>query len=237
MRVVTTVHREGWEQYGKKALKRWRVHWPKSAELWHYAEGFEVPPTQRVVCRNVDELPLLARFKRTHERYRVPDWRYDVVRFANKAYAAYDALRDYDGIGVWLDADIVTVEDVPEGYVEGLLPDDCYIALFRRTGAAPETGLWVANCAHPMHKPVMDAFLSWYEQATFKGAHEWHDAVLFEATLRAFENKGLINVHSLSAEHASASHPMALHESRKYWDHLKGPRRKALGHSPERVVE
>lgn len=231
MRIVTTCHKAGWEQYGKK-VHRHLKNWPKDAEILWYTEGFELPKG-RATGIPLDSIPMLQQFKGKWRFYKAPDWRFDVVRFANKAYAAYTALRDYEGLGVWMDADILAYKPLPEGFIEGLLPEGAYIALFQRDGMHSETGLWLVDGKHPHHKAFMDAFISWYESARFRDAHEWHDCVMMDATIRSFQRAGLIDVHNLSGERSKSAHPMAGGEVAKYLDHMKGPTRKAIGRSPE----
>ncbi len=230
MRVVTTCNAAGWEKYGKRCFDGLK-HWPENASVRWYTEGFDLPNG----IRN-ETLTKLQSFKWAHTKYIPPDWRYNVARFANKVYAVHDALYDYTGIGVWMDADIIATKDIPEGYIESLLPADHYIALFQREGWHSECGLWVVDCSHPHHQGFLDNLLDWYEKGTFAQAHEWHDSVLMDATVRAFERDGLIKAHNLSGPHSKADHPMMLHPIAKYVDHLKGPTRKDLGYSPERKV-
>lgn len=233
MRVVTTCHKAGWEQYGQKCLDGLKK-WPSEAEILWYTEGFDLPQQQRVREIKGDMLDGLRAFKERWRHYRPPDWRFDVTRFANKAYALYDGLRDHDGFGVWMDADIVTHKRMPKDYLRGLLPEGCYIALFQRDGFHSEVGLVLFDCSHPQHGAFMDYYRNLYDSGRFKDAHEWHDAVMMDVTLRAFERNGLVRSHNLSGKASNTSHPMAVHDFAQYADHLKGPSRKALGHSPER---
>lgn len=235
LRTITTCHKAGFDQYGHKCLAGLK-HWP--GKVWWYAEGHDLPdskPANVKALRN-EVLPKLAEFKAKWAFYQPPDWRYDVVRFANKVYAVHDGLRGHDGLGIWMDADIVTMEDLPQAYLESLLPDGCYIALFQREGMHSECGLWLVDCTHPQHKRFMDTLLAWYEKGTFRDAHEWHDSVLMDATIRAFTRDRLIEVHNLSGKWSKESHPMAFSPISRYIDHLKGPNRKDLGRSPERKV-
>ncbi len=230
MRVVTTCHEAGWEQYGHRCHAG-LIYWPTDDICW-YTENFTLPLGSARAIRN-ESLPKLQAFKARWANYLPPDWRYNVCRFANKVYAVHDALYDYDGIGVWMDADIIAREQLPQGYIESLLPNECYIAMFQRDGWHSECGLWVVDCSHPEHKRFMDNLLDWYESDRFRDAHEWHDSVLMDATVRAFERDGLIKSHNLSGPHSKSEHPMAKHPLAKYLDHLKGPDRKAMGRSPE----
>jgi predicted O-methyltransferase YrrM len=233
LKIVTTCHKAGWEQYGQKCLDGLK-YWPKNAEIVWYTEGFDLPPGRAREVKN-ETLPLLAQFKAKYAHYVAPSWRYDVVRFANKVYAVWDALRGYDGLGIWMDADIVAHSPLPADYVESLLPKDAYIALFQREGWHSECGLWLVDCSHPEHKRFMDTLIGWYEQGTFTNAHEWHDSVLMDATVRALEREKLIVSHNLSGAFKGKEHPMALHSIAAYVDHLKGPSRKEKGYSPERI--
>lgn len=226
MRIVTTCHKAGWEQYGNGFADSLALL-PQNADFAWYSEGYDF-------CKRNEDLPRLQAFKAKYAYYRPPDWRYDVVRFSNKVYAVHDALYKYDGIGVWMDADMVLKEPIPDGYLESLLPNECYIALFQREGWHSECGLWVVDCTHPEHKRFLDTLLAYYEQDKFKEAHEWHDSVLMDATIRAFEREHRIKAHNLSGPHSKEDHPMAFHPIARYLDHLKGPTRKKLGYSPER---
>jgi hypothetical protein len=235
LRVVTTCHKAGWEQYGQQCLDGLKK-WPADAEIIWYTEGFDLPAQQRVREVKGETLERLQAFKAKWRHYRAPDWRFDVVRFANKAFALYDALRDYDGLGVWMDADIVTHKRMPKQYLPNLLPASTYVALFQRDGVHSETGLVLFDGSHPQHRPFMDAYIEWYESGRFRGAHEWHDCIVMDAVVRSFERNGLVRSHNLSGKASNTSHPMAVHSFAQYADHLKGPSRKALGHSPERKV-
>ncbi len=234
MRIVTTAHAAGWEQYGRTAYAGLK-HLPAEHTVHWYTEGYDLPlnaePGPNVMAERIEDLPALTAFKARWGFYRAPDWRFDVIRFAHKVYAVHDALRDHDGLGCWMDADIVLDADLPEGYLESLLPAGHYMALFQRDGMHSEAGLWIVDCAHPQHERFMDTFLAWYETGHFRNVHEWHDSVLLDATLRKFRD--VLNVHCLSTDRKS-SHPFAQHPISRYAKHLKGPQRKALGDDPDR---
>lgn len=221
MRVVTTVHRAGMEEYGWKWLDS-RKHW--KAEFLLYPEGFK----SDLPGKDVGEIPELETFKRRNAGYRAPDWRFDVVRFANKAFAAYDAFRDYKGIGVWLDADCVTYKKVPKSLIEKQVAGH-YLACYQRAGMHTETGLWIMDCSHEKHGQFMDTFRDWYLSGKFKQFNTgWHDCIALDYAIKATG----VPVKNLSGEHAKQNHPQAFSELGKYVDHQKGER-KRLDRSPE----
>lgn len=240
MKVVTTCHKAGFEQYGH----RWCNsigQWPPGTEFVLYGEGFgDCAPAAvylhrgsgaELLAKTCEDLPRLTAFKTAHAAYRAPSWRYDIVRFSNKVFAAYDAFYNHDGIGVWLDADAVTFNKIPEGYIEDQL-GDAFFAHFKRADWYTETGMWIMDCRHPETKAFLDTWVNWFESGAFKSLHEWHDCTTLDATLKLFLKDGRINTRSLSGEHERAMHPMALADISKYIDHCKG-NRKADGFSPE----
>ena len=232
MRLCTTCHAEGYELYGHRLLESWK-HWPVDAELWWYTEGFSLPANKPdgIVEISVEKLQDLQAFKSKHGRYNPPNYLFDVVRFANKVFAACDALADYQGIGCWIDADCVTRQDIPPGFIEGHLGRN-YMAMFKRKGMYTETGFWLMDCTHPQHRAFLDMWASWYVTGAFRDLDNWTDCETLDATVRKFERDGLIKTASLSGEFEKEMHPMAKVQLGKWIDHLKGPR-KQLGYSPE----
>lgn len=227
MRVVTTVHLAGFEQYGYRWIESIK-NWPK-AEFLMYAEDFA---TEAVICRRVEDLPRLVAFKERYANYVPPNWEFDIVRFANKVFAAYDAFYDYDGLCVWLDADCVTFQKLPKAFLEKQLPKGAFMSVLRRAGFHTETGFWLMDGKHPEKKAFLDTWVKWFEGDAFKELVQWHDCTTLDATLKLFEKDNRIEVHNLSGEWSKDMHPMARIELGRYIDHCKG-NRKTAGMSPE----
>lgn len=223
LKIVTTCHKAGLEQYGHRWLES-RKYWPK-ADFQFYTEGFEVD------CpgRDFRDMSEFSQWKLKHAAYVAPAWHWDVVRYSHKVFAAIDALYDHDGIGVWLDADCVTYKKIPKGFIEKQL-DGAYLACYQRTGMYTETGLWIMDCSHPDHRSFLDYWRGLYLTDRFRDLPLWHDCLTLDATIRVFGDR--VKVKNLSGEHHKSMHPMAVTELGRYLDHCKGPR-KAAGRSPE----
>lgn len=222
MRVVTTCNAKNLEAYGHRWLDS-RKNWPAGTDFQFYTEGFEVD------CPGKDfkDLARFQEWKASHKDYEAPGWEWDVVRYSHKVFAACDALYDYTGIGVWLDADCITYKPIPEGLVEAQL-DGAYLACYQRTGIHTETGLWIMDCSHPIHKQFLDLWRSWYLLDEFKKLPQWHDCMTLDACIKQLNPP----VKNLSGEHHLAAHPQAKTELGKYIDHCKGSR-KSAGRSEE----
>ena len=229
MRVVTTCHKAGLDQYGTRWLDG-RKNWPRKTEFWLYTEGYPLEAPGLTV-KDVGDIPGFAEWKAKHIHYRPPGWQWDVVKFANKVFAICDALSDYDGIGVWLDADVVTHRKIPKGVIEKAVQGH-YVAHYGRTGLYTETGMWVVDCSHPAHKAFLDTMRQSYLNERYQVLSQWHDCMVFDATLRSFVKAGRVTARNLSGQFHKDMHPMAKTEFAKYLDHCKGNRKKA-GYSPE----
>jgi hypothetical protein len=231
MRLVTTCNAEGFERYAHRILEGWK-YWPADTELWWYTEGFTIPnKPDGIVEISTDKLQGLQAFKLKHGKFRPPNYLFDVVRFSHKVYAAVDALSDYKGVGVWMDADCVTRKPIPPGFIENSLGRD-YMAMFKRRGMYTETGFWIADCSHEQHREFLSTWVEWYDSGAFKDLANWTDCETLDATVRIFEKAGLIKTGSLSGEFEKEMHPMAKSVIGAYIDHTKGDR-KDLGYSPE----
>ena len=227
MKIATTVHKEGFDQYGHRWIDGMK-NWP-DGEFVMYSEGFDsgLPNAKRI-----EDLQRLKDFKAKHANYVAPSWEFDIVRFSNKVFAAYDAFYEASGLCIWLDADCVTYKPIPQSYVTGLLPGDCYMAMFKRAGYHTETGLWVLNADHPEHQAFMDTWVAWFESGQFKTLAQWHDCTTLDATVKLFERDGRIKTHNLSGAYTKDMHPMAKADIARFIDHTKGGR-KSKGRSPE----
>lgn len=231
MRLVTTCHEAGFERYGHRLIKTWQL-FPK-AELWWYTEGFQLPEDR---AESIKELRLeslleLDEFKARHGHYVAPNYLFDVVRFSNKVFAACDALKDYQGIGVWLDADCVARKEIPEGLIESLL-EGKFMALLKRKGMYTETGFWVMDCSHPAKDDFLAMWKAWYTTDAFKSLANWTDCETLDATIRRFEKDKRIDTASISGPAEVEMHPLPFTPLGQFIDHLKGAR-KDLGFSPE----
>ena len=230
MRFVTSCTGQHFEDYAYRLFESFK-HFPKGTELWWYTEGFTLPKQDGIVAIDIASIGELSDFKKKYAHHRPPNYLFDVVRFSNKVYAAVDALRDYKGIGGWIDADCVVLKDIPDGYIEGHL-QNAYIALLQRKGMYSETGFWIMDCQNEAHQDFLKMWTEWYRSDAFKGLPNWTDCETLDATIRRFQKDGL-KVTNLSGDHSKDMHPLTKIPLGKYFDHLKGPR-KALGKSPER---
>jgi hypothetical protein len=223
MRIVSTVHKAGWEAYGGEFIDSTHRNW-SGAEIIVYAEGFVgtfVGPDVEWFTRPIQKVDRLGAFKAQYAHYKPVLWQWDIVRWSNKVFANYDALYDYDGLAVWLDCDTVTKKPITEDFIRSLLPEGKYMACFHRVGMPTETGFVIRDCSHPIHKPFMDLWVQWLESGQFKTLSQWCDASTMDATIKLTKAPTV----SLSGPYEKELSPMDLAPLSQYIEHKKGNRK------------
>ena len=208
--VVTTSNKAAYDDYGHR-LHANIDNLPSDAELHWYIDGFKAPDHPRLTQIGVGKVPRLTAFRERYAHYIPPSGAYDVVRHATNVYVAHAALRNHDGIGVFIDPRYSFAKPPHEGWSEAALGDN-YMAVLKRRGLSTDTSIWIVNCAHPEHAAFMDTWLEWYESAAFKGLANWTDGEALDATIRRFQKAGWtdskIAVGSLSGAHEDKAVPI-----------------------------
>jgi hypothetical protein len=220
MRIVSTVHKAGWDAYGEAWAESVDQSWPVECDIRLYTEGF-FPNEYRDICWESEDIQRLQAFKEQYKHYKPVLWQWDIVRWSNKVFANYDALYDYDGLGVWLDCDTVTKKPITEDFIRSLIPQGQYMAMFKRVGMPTETGFVVRDCSHPIHKYFMDTWVSCLETGKFKTLSQWCDASTMDATVRLLNAPTV----SLSGPYEKELSPMDLAPLSEYIEHKKGNRK------------
>jgi hypothetical protein len=240
--LVTSFHAEGYEAYGRRFVESFERFWPLNYALRVYAENVQVAPASRRVrvLDLLESVPELKSFRARHAgnpaasgrigggRY---DYRYDALKFANKVFAVVHAARHCrDRLLVWLDADVVTLRPVPADFIQRLLREDCFAAYLGRFAHHSETGFLAFNLKAGGAKDFFAAYEAIYTSDELFRLREWHDCEVFDTVRATFSACGKIRTRDLSPE--GTSHPFVNSVLGEYMDHLKGPERKRLGHTP-----
>ncbi len=242
---VTTFHAAGYAQYGKRFLESFDAHWPPNVALHVYGE--DITPAEssaRIFNHNLlAQIPQLAAFKARHENIEAHNgiyedgeygYRTDAVRFAHKVFAlAHCALTIKEDADVlfWIDADTVTLKDIPEDFFDKVLPDGCYTSYLGRGQTYPECGFVGYDLNHPAHYEFITFWQQLYLDDSLFELPEWHDSFVYDLIRRTFENQGKFKSYDIAANVPRSSHPFINSVLGNFMDHLKGDERKEAGAS------
>ena len=155
------------------------------------------------------------------------DYQFDAAKFCRKVFAQ-DASFDLEEEVFWFDADCVVLKPIPEDFLRELVSGVPFCYLGRQgKGAYTETGFLGFNTKHPDFQSFRSKYLSHFTSGKiFSQMKGWHDCIAFD-----FAREGLKG-RNLSPEGAGMVHVVLQSVLAPYIDHLKGPKRKALGYSP-----
>ena len=250
--VVTTFHPAGLAQYGQTMIDSFDRYWPASVPLVVYAEHCEprVPSGRVTTMDLMTACPDLVWFKKTHANnpvahgqiardtsvpFRDNQFKWDAVRFSHKVFTVIHACASLDTDWViWLDADTKTFAPVPDDFLDQVCDPGamaCYLG--RREKYHSECG-WVAyNRRHPDLRAFMDRWRDLYRTGDLFNLREYHDSFVFDVLRRDFQALRNTRFHNLSPElpGKGPGHPFIASRLGEYMDHMKGSKRKALGHS------
>ena len=241
--VVTSFHARGYEDYGRRFIASFEQYWPFNYRLRLYLEGLRLESASPRISSYdlLATLPALAQFRQHHggsavRRGRLPgpryDYRYDAVKFANKAFAIAHAGRSCrTRLLAWLDADTVTLKPVPASWLRDLIGNEAFVAYLGRRWMHSETGFLAFDLGRPNARDFFGAYEALYTSGEIFNLREWHDCEAFDVTRAVFAGQERIRCRNLSQ--GETMHPFANSPIGEYLDHLKGPDRKRDGRSAD----
>lgn len=151
-------------------------------------------------------------------------WAYDAARFCHKVFAQFDAVGE-DPV-LWLDADIVTLKDVPADYPSELNGGAPFTFLGRDSFS--ECGYLYFNPKHPDFEKFWSRYQWLYHERALFDLIAWTDCHAFDHARKGIEGNNL-TPNGKGVDHVWFQSPLC-----EYMDHLKGPGRKKAGRSNER---
>ena len=167
VKVITTLHKDGYDLYGQKNLNSWANYFPKDWKMVYYAEKHSPELNERTTIVDFDECcPEWNNFydvvKQQLNRDPAKDdpkrinWYKKALRWSFKMYAVLHALKNTDTrYLVWLDADVVATASPTADWIEKCLKNTCMAAQleFIKAGGHIETGILIFDLHHPdIHK-------------------------------------------------------------------------------------
>ena len=233
----------GYVEYGKLFLDTFDRHWPDEIDLEVFTESpVEMP---RGTCRSLWECDGVAAFIQRHkanpaqngreisdrwsEKYKARGYNYkfDAVKFCRQCFIPHAAAAGMDDgdILVWLDADVVSFNDVPRQFVDRLLGESDLIYLGRNR-LHSEIGFWAVRINNRTREFLKMFAEIWKTDRVF-ALREWHSAFVFDHC------RDKCSLFPTNLTPNGSGHVWFQSPLRRYTDHCKG-QRKSLGYSPER---
>ena len=245
--VITSFTEELYEEYGRECLRTYFAHWPSNVELVVYFEGdrFPEPRIQSGVrWVRMHEVDRLSGFLDDIGQFRLmsgtmPDGKYNInwdARQGRSIFMLYHAARQFGGKVFWMDADCITHADVPDTFLDEILPDDKLCCFHSRDGwYYSETGFIGYNAAHASCQDFLESCRGMYLEGSIFTQPGWHDCYAFDAIRRRAPAEWF---HNLAAGlPQGCMHPIVNGPLGAYIDHKKGKRKASRSTKADLVVE
>ena len=258
--VVTTFHREGYELYGRKMIQTFIQNWPKTVNLFVYAEDCQVEESApNIIVRDLHQSSQeLVTFKekwknvpkangdvsndpvRSKRKDAGKGFKWHAIRFAHKVYSIFHCAKTCESdFLIWMDADTICHSPISLNDLERMIPVDKDLCYLGRKGKYSECGLYSLNLQTEQTRMFLLEFQRMYDKAEsgIFQLEEWHDSFIFDAVRKKMPflkqldwASNLNDLRPAPGMSTGEGHPLINSEWGAWLDHLKGGRKKA-GHS------
>lgn len=172
------------------------------------------------------------------------DYKFDAVRFSFKVFAinyAINLINDTDFL-IWTDADLRCLKKFDASDLLEFMPSHnqlmSYLGrtfqLSQEYKTYSECGFLAFNTKHENFINFISRMIEVYSSGEIFSMEQWHDSWVWDRVREEFENKNIL-FKNLSGKFANTHHPFVNTNLGKFFDHLKGPKRKLIGRSDQNI--
>ncbi len=258
---VTSFNKKLYDSYGKNFINSWKANASDDIKLIICFEGelfselmnFEDVNLKIINIASSKQENFLNKFAKLNEARGIRlfknsenlkvlnynyNYRFDAIRFSFKIFSLTKAI-DLNLINsnfAWIDSDIICLNKFNSAILNGVFPADNELASYLGRSKFPlpnpysECGFVGYNYHHPQCFEFIESMYNLYENGDIFSLPEWHDCMAFDFVRNKYQNLAC-NFKNLSANFHQSEHPFMDSELGAFFDHLKGPERKKIGHS------
>jgi hypothetical protein len=256
MLVITSFNESLLKQYGKRMVQEFSEKSDGTVKLVVIYEGDSLP---EIYLKNIEFVrfnhmghhEFIRKFGHLQEArgvrisylpngqlYLSHDFRFDAVRFSFKIFSLLQALELFKSVDyfAWLDADVRCLKNFSKDELLQFFPHDNQLmsylgrTKFPPTGAYSECGFLGFNNLHPLTYEFLNKVADTYKNGEIFAHKQWHDSWIWDQIRHVFENRN-VDFKNISGDAVSTDHPFINSSLGIFFDHLKGPERKKIGHS------
>lgn len=247
--IATGFSPEGYNLYGKNCIDSLLKYWSRDIRILCYVEDYhqdimfnEKGRLKQIKINEIDSLNKFLEYAKDNpeangmkpsklwkekEIKAGYSYRFDAYKFCKMAFYARDAAnRCETEYLIWLDGDTVTFNDVPDHFIDNLMPKEKICAYLGRGSKHSECGFILFRLPEAIE--ICNKYAEYYENLGVFSLKEWHSSFVFDTVISSVDQKLLHNMTPSGRGHVWFQSPLC-----RYIDHLKG-NRKHIGYSKER---
>jgi len=195
IKVITSFDERYYNLIGQKCVESWLQHWPKALSLTCYVENFRLEDKKRINQIDFDQLP------KEYFEFQESQFNDRVKIFSKKAYSIIHAFENLDADRIiWVDADVITFNDIPLSFLENLCSDDTLATFMgvhhhkiKRDATSPlmfsgETGFFIVNKQHQGFSAFSNRYKEYYNKRITENLRRFYDGEVFGAVVEEFKD-------------------------------------------------
>lgn len=258
---ITSINKKLYDIYGKKFIETWKINAKSDIKLIICFEGEipdEIMhlSNDKIIILNISsikQISFLKKFGKFSEARGIRfsqnpldkkilkysyNYRFDAIRFSFKIFSFIKCLEMnlINSDFAWIDADMVCLKEFDSNSLKSIFPEGNQLAsylgrkYFPQPNPYSECGFIGYNYNHKNCIDFINDIFNIYENGDLFLLNEWHDCMVFDHIRSKYESLN-VEFKNLSINLPQADHPFMQTELATYFDHLKGPERKKVGHS------
>lgn len=196
--VITSMDHAYYEKCGRACIESFNAYWPKDISLYVYDEGIVDRPKLKSI-----EYKSWTDLGQEFTDFCMGPWSGRTITFAKKAFSIMAGAKDIDCDRlIWLDADVITTQDVNRQLLELISPDDVMSTHYGvkhewpsdsdpdRISFSCETGFLIINRRHFMFEPMMRRYREWYVSGAGLNLRRFYDGEVYGAVVEEMQHRG-----------------------------------------------
>ena len=169
VKVITTLHKDGYNLYGKRSIETWSKYFPQDWEIVYYAEKHQPEFDKRVTIVDFDKIcpdweGFYSAIKESYEKKKSSDkkilnWHKKALRWSFKSFSLLHALKNPSTkYLIWLDSDVIANKPPINNWIQICLNGKCMAGQFEniKVGGHVETGVLIFDLEHPDIQKIID---------------------------------------------------------------------------------
>jgi hypothetical protein len=204
--VITGLSQEYYDSIGKHMVESWLKFWPNSLTLTVYTEDNLVIDHPRVNVISLDTMNAeYTKFQ--FDKIKLAS---RAKRFAKKAWPIMDNLESNTGYLIWVDADVITNNEIKEYWLESLIGKNnfsAHIGVMQGNYYSVETGFFIINRANQFKENFLNEYKRIYYERDFTDLHKPFDGDIFGKVIRKLQLDPNFKYHELNKNYESVLSP------------------------------
>ena len=171
IKVVTTLHEDGYNLYGKKYINSWTAFFPEDWKIDYYAEKHDPVFNQRVnvldfntTCPEwLEYYTHIKNLSKTLQNNKEKNRLKKALRWSFKMFTLLHALKNKETrYVIWMDADVYASKSPSDNWLDSVLKNKCIAGQLEHVKGFPhvETGILIIDTEHPDIQKI----ISWIEK-------------------------------------------------------------------------